>query len=168
MARNRRRVMCVYTAAVRGRRTSSAAACPGRCHAVINFPASQRAGTLGGGMVSDDLWFSQNHRDLSVQYGDDAGFDFEFYCERCGDTWRSGYEKYGLGRATGWLRRAGDMAGGGASNIGWAGATSPPGVSPLRLRKAPHAAVPRAVTQARRPLPRPPRRPPPPRDTAWD
>jgi hypothetical protein len=98
--------------------------------------------------VSEYLWFSQNHRDLSVQYGDDAGFDFEFYCERCGDTWRSGYEKYGLGRATGWLRRAGNMAGGVAGNIGWDVASTAEGLAQSGWHKARDAAFQKATTKA--------------------
>jgi len=64
--------------------------------------------------MADELWFSQNNRDLSQPYGDDAGFEFEFYCRRCGDTWRSGFENYTLGR--GW-----DVANtvGGLADAGW-------------------------------------------------
>jgi hypothetical protein len=102
----------------------------------------------GVGTVSEYLWFSQNHRDMSVQFGDDAGFDFEFYCERCGDTWRSGYEPYGLGRATGWLRRAGNMASGVTSNIGWDVASAADGLAQTGWHKARDAAFQRAITKA--------------------
>jgi hypothetical protein len=98
--------------------------------------------------VSEYLWFSRNHRDLSQQYGDDAGFDFEFYCERCGDTWRSGYEKYALGRASGWLRRAGNMAGGVTANLGWDVANTADGLAASGWHKARDAAFERAISKA--------------------
>jgi hypothetical protein len=69
--------------------------------------------------MADTLWFSNNHYDHSVQYGNDAGFEFEFYCQRCNDTWRSGFEPYRAARAAGWIRRASTMAHGAASSIGW-------------------------------------------------
>lgn len=103
---------------------------------------------MGDGVLSEELWFSQNHRDLSQQYGDDAGFDFEFYCERCGDTWRSGYERYGMGRATGWLRRAGNMAGGVASSVGWDVANAAEGLAASGWHKARDAAFQRAIDKA--------------------
>lgn len=99
-------------------------------------------------MSESSLWFSQNHRDLSQQSGDDAGFDFEFYCERCGDTWRSGYEKYALGRATGWLRRAGNMASGVASNVGFDVANAADGLAQSGWHRARDAAFQRAITKA--------------------
>jgi hypothetical protein len=98
--------------------------------------------------VSDELWFTQNHRDLSQGYGDDAGFDFEFYCERCGDTWRSGYELYTMGRASGWLRRASNMAGGIASNVGFDVANAAEGLANTGWHKARDAAFQRAITKA--------------------
>ena len=98
--------------------------------------------------MSDELWFSQNNRDLSHEYGDDAGFEFEFFCERCGDTWRSGFEPYSLGRASGWLRRAGTMAGGIASNVGWDVANAADGLVATGWHKARDAAFQRAITNA--------------------
>jgi hypothetical protein len=68
--------------------------------------------------VADTLWFSNNHRDMSINYGSDAGFEFEFYCNRCLDTWRSGFEPYRAARAAGWIRKASNMAQGAASNLG--------------------------------------------------
>jgi membrane protease subunit (stomatin/prohibitin family) len=37
--------------------------------------------------------FSDNHRDQST----DTGFQFEFYCERCHEAWRSPFDRYGAG-----------------------------------------------------------------------
>jgi len=68
---------------------------------------------------SQTLWFSNNYSDYSVQWGNDAGFEFEFYCQRCRDTWRSGFEPYKAARAAGWVRRAANMAHGAASTVGW-------------------------------------------------
>ena len=34
-----------------------------------------------------------------------AGFQFEFYCEICGDTWRTDFKPYRKGQITGWLTR---------------------------------------------------------------
>jgi hypothetical protein len=68
--------------------------------------------------MPDTLWFSNNHRDMSVEWGGDAGFEFEYYCQRCNDTWRSGFEPYKAARAAGWIRRASNMAQGAASSLG--------------------------------------------------
>lgn len=98
--------------------------------------------------MAGDLWFSQNNRDLSNQYGDDAGFEFEFYCHRCGDTWRSGFENYSLGRASGWLRRAGNMASNAVSNVGWDVANAVDGLADAGWHKARDAAFQRAIAKA--------------------
>jgi hypothetical protein len=98
--------------------------------------------------MAGDLWFSQNNRDLSQSYGADAGFEFEFYCRGCGDTWRSGFENYTLGRASGWLRRAGDMASGAASNVGWDVANTVGGLADAGWHKARDAAFQRAIGKA--------------------
>jgi hypothetical protein len=98
--------------------------------------------------VADQLWFTNNSRDLSNAYGDDAGFEFEFYCQRCGDTWRSGFENYTLGRASGWLRRASSMASNVTSNIGFDVANTVGGLADAGWHKARDAAFQRAITQA--------------------
>lgn len=98
--------------------------------------------------MADQLWFSQNSRDLSNAYGNDAGFEFEFYCQRCSDTWRSGFENYTLGRASGWLRRASNMASNVTSNIGWDVANTVDGLADAGWHKARDAAFQRAITKA--------------------
>ena len=60
--------------------------------------------------MSDDLHFSSNHRDLSEQYGTGSGFQFEFYCQSCNDTWRSPFAPYRSGQASGWVREIGNFA----------------------------------------------------------
>ncbi|WP_214587341.1 zinc ribbon domain-containing protein [Dyella sp. LX-66] len=71
------------------------------------------------GTMSDDLHFSSNYRDLCQQYGTGAGFQFEFYCQSCSDTWRSPFAPYRSGQASGWMREIGSFASnllGGVSN----------------------------------------------------
>jgi len=49
-----------------------------------------------------------NIRDISPPIGDvGAGFQFEFVCESCGDTWKSPFRPYRAGQAAGFLRRFG-------------------------------------------------------------
>ena len=53
-----------------------------------------------------------NYRDLSrSSTGIDAGFQFEFYCESCGDTWKSPFRAYRTGQAAGILRRISSVLG---------------------------------------------------------
>lgn len=60
--------------------------------------------------MSDDLHFSSNYRDLCQQNGTGAGFQFEFYCQGCSDTWRSPFAPYRSGQASGWMRELGSFA----------------------------------------------------------
>lgn len=47
-----------------------------------------------------------NYRDLSTSTSDlSAGFQFEFFCEKCGETSRSAFRPYRKGQITGWLSR---------------------------------------------------------------
>ena len=49
-----------------------------------------------------------NYRDISPPAGDvGAGFQFEFYCESCGDTWKTPFKPYRTGQAAGLFRRFG-------------------------------------------------------------
>jgi rRNA maturation endonuclease Nob1 len=98
--------------------------------------------------VTDQIWFSNNSRDLSNSRGEDAGFEFEFYCQRCGDTWRSGFENYTLGRASGWLHRASNMASSVTSNIGWDVANTVDGLATTGWHKARDNAFQRAIGRA--------------------
>lgn len=65
-----------------------------------------------------DIKFSDNFNDLCRQHGVDAGFQFEFFCERCNDTWRTGFIPYRGGQASGWLGKAAGMFGGIIGNVG--------------------------------------------------
>lgn len=55
--------------------------------------------------MSTEIYFSNNHRDLCVEHGTGAGFQFEFSCSRCHDTWRSPFEPFRAGQMAGWLSR---------------------------------------------------------------
>ena len=47
--------------------------------------------------------FTRNQRDHS----NDTGFQFEFFCESCGDTWKTPFKPYRAGQANGVFRRFG-------------------------------------------------------------
>lgn len=65
-----------------------------------------------------DLHFSNNYRDLCIQSGTGSGFQFEFYCQCCSDTWRSPFEPYRSGQASGWMREAGGLLSGLLGGLG--------------------------------------------------
>ena len=65
-----------------------------------------------------EIQFSENFHDLSNAQGVDAGFQFEFYCERCADTWRSEFVAYRSGQASGWIGKAAGAFGGILSGVG--------------------------------------------------
>lgn len=65
-----------------------------------------------------EIKFSDNYRDLCIQSGVNSGFQFEFYCERCHDAWRTDFKSYSSGRASGWLGKATGFLGGIASEAG--------------------------------------------------
>ncbi|GJG87845.1 hypothetical protein tb265_30260 [Gemmatimonadetes bacterium T265] len=84
---------------------------------------------------------SDNRRDLSTN----SGFQFEFYCERCGESWRSPFDRYAAGTLDGVLGAADGLLGGflgGARNL--VNELSTAGYS-----KAKDAALERAVETAR-------------------
>jgi membrane protease subunit (stomatin/prohibitin family) len=55
-----------------------------------------------------EIHFSDNHNDLST----DSGFQFEFYCERCHDAWRSPFDRYAAGTMENVLGAADGLFGG--------------------------------------------------------
>jgi membrane protease subunit (stomatin/prohibitin family) len=55
-----------------------------------------------------EIQFSDNSRDLST----DTGFQFEFYCERCHDAWRSPFDRYAAGTIGSVLGAADSLFGG--------------------------------------------------------
>ena len=76
-----------------------------------------------------ETWFADNYSDLSVQSGVNAGFQFQFSCERCGDAYRTQFASYRKGQAAGWLDKAtgffsgilgqADAAAGSLAEAGW-------------------------------------------------
>lgn len=56
--------------------------------------------------------FSDNYQDLSEENGARAGFQFEFYCERCRDAWRSEFVPFKSGQAAEWVGKAAGIFGG--------------------------------------------------------
>ncbi len=65
-----------------------------------------------------EIKFSKNFADHSIRSGADAGFQFEFYCERCGDAWRSEFVPYRGAQTSSWIGRAAGMFGGALGNVG--------------------------------------------------
>ena len=59
--------------------------------------------------------FTKNHRDHS----NDTGFQFEFFCDKCGNGHRSAFKTNGLGVAASLLKAAGAMFGGRVNQAGW-------------------------------------------------
>jgi len=58
-----------------------------------------------------EIKFSDNYKDLSKNSGVNAGFQFEFFCEQCNDTWRSPFVPYKRGQVSGWLGKIAGMVG---------------------------------------------------------
>lgn len=54
------------------------------------------------------IQFTRNHTDHSA----DKGYQFEFFCDRCGNGSMSEFKASAAGVATGTLRAAGDLLGG--------------------------------------------------------
>ncbi len=65
-----------------------------------------------------EIQFSDNYSDRCISHGVNAGFQFEFHCERCNETWRTEFVPYRGGQAAGWLSKAAGMFGGGLGNGG--------------------------------------------------
>jgi hypothetical protein len=55
--------------------------------------------------MADELHFSANVRDRCIRAGTGAGYQFEFFCQCCNDTWRSPFEPYRSGQVSGWLQQ---------------------------------------------------------------
>lgn len=59
--------------------------------------------------------FTRNYRDHS----NNEGFQFEFFCDKCGSGFRSSFAPNKLGIATDLLRAAGSLFGGAVASAGW-------------------------------------------------
>ena len=60
------------------------------------------------------IQFTQNHADLST----DRGYQFKFFCDRCGNGYMSSFQPSYVGMTGGLLRAAGDLFGGALSRAG--------------------------------------------------
>ncbi len=58
--------------------------------------------------MSDRIEFTRNHSDLST----DRGFQFEFFCDRCGSGFRTRFQPSALGTVSGALDAASSLFGG--------------------------------------------------------
>src|SRR6185295_8206573 len=61
------------------------------------------------------ITFTRNYRDHS----NDTGFQFEFFCDKCGNGHRSSFQSNAMGVAASMLKAAGSIFGGGLSSAGW-------------------------------------------------
>ena len=59
--------------------------------------------------------FTRNHSDHS----NDTGFQFEFFCDKCGNGHRSSFKHNALGVAASMIKAAGALFGGAAYRAGW-------------------------------------------------
>jgi hypothetical protein len=59
-------------------------------------------------MGTSEIHFRDNYNDLSTN----GGFQFEFYCERCHDAWRSPFDRYAAGTMESVLGAAEGLFGG--------------------------------------------------------
>jgi hypothetical protein len=59
--------------------------------------------------------FTRNHRDHS----NDTGFQFEFFCDKCGNGHRSSFKHNAVGVAASVIKAAGALFGGAAYRAGW-------------------------------------------------
>ena len=99
--------------------------------------------------MSSEIYFSNNYRDLCERYGTGAGFQFEFSCSRCNDTWRSPFEAYVGGRAAGWANKAAGVAWGLFGRAGNEVSTAVDGLAGAGYGNARDAAFQRAIDNAK-------------------
>src|ERR1019366_69872 len=92
-----------------------------------------------------EIKFSKNFSDHSVHSGTDAGFQFEFYCERCNDAWRSEFSPFRGGQASSWLGKAAGFFGGGVGEA----SSAAEGLAQAGYGKAHDTAFAAAIEQAK-------------------
>ncbi|WP_414169779.1 double zinc ribbon domain-containing protein [Streptoverticillium reticulum] len=99
-------------------------------------------------MSGTEIYFAGNYHDMSQQYGTASGFQFEFYCSRCHDTWRSPFEPYRGGRLAGWLSKGVGAASGLLGSVVSEVSTAADGLAGSSWGKSRDAAFQRAITGA--------------------
>ncbi|MEW1720809.1 zinc ribbon domain-containing protein [Streptomyces sp. NPDC093109] len=98
--------------------------------------------------MSTEIYFSNNYRDLCEQQGTGAGFQFEFSCSRCQDTWRSPFEPYTSGRVAGWVSRGVSAAWGLFGRTGSGVSNAADGLAGAGYGSSRDAAFQRAISNA--------------------
>jgi hypothetical protein len=97
---------------------------------------------------SSEIYFSDNYRDLCQQSGTGAGFQFEFSCQRCRDTWRSAFQPYAGGRVVGWLDKTAGVAWGALGRSTSEASTAISGMVGAHWGPARDSAFQKAITEA--------------------
>ncbi len=64
--------------------------------------------------MSDAIQFVKNHEDLST----DRGFQFKFFCDKCGNGYQSSFQASAIGTVSSFLRVAGNLFGGALGRVG--------------------------------------------------
>ena len=98
--------------------------------------------------MSSEIYFSNNYQDLCVQNGTGAGFQFEFRCNRCSDTWRSPFQPYTSGRVAGWADRVVGSAWGALGRAGNEASTALSGLVGANWGPSKDTAFQKAITEA--------------------
>jgi hypothetical protein len=98
--------------------------------------------------VSAEIYFSNNYRDLCEEHGTGAGFQFEFSCARCYDTWRSPFEAYASGRVASWVGKGVNAAWGLLGRTGSGMSSAADGLAGAGYGSSRDAAFKRAIDNA--------------------
>ena len=98
--------------------------------------------------MSSEIYFSSNYRDLCQEHGTGAGFQFEFSCNRCQDTWRSPFEAYTSARVAGWVGKGVSAAWGALGRTGSGAASAADGLAGAGYGGARDTAFQRAISNA--------------------
>lgn len=99
-------------------------------------------------MSGAEIYFSSNSRDLCQRDGTGAGFQFEFSCGRCSDTWRSPFEPYTGARMASWVNKGVNAAWGMLGRTGSGVSSAADGLAGAGWGGARDEAFKRAITNA--------------------
>jgi hypothetical protein len=88
--------------------------------AAVSIAARERSVHTTTEVSMEAIQFTKNFNDLCVESDVNAGFQFEFYCESCNDTWRTEFVPYRSGQLSGWLGKASGLLGAIGSQVGGA------------------------------------------------
>lgn len=99
-------------------------------------------------MSGAEIYFSNNSRDLCQESGTGAGFQFEFSCGRCYDTWRSPFEPYTGARMASWVNKGVNAAWGVLGRTGSGVSSAADGLAGAGFGQARDAAFQRAISNA--------------------